>query len=317
MATASEKYNPTKAGLFNNYTITPRNLTQYTAFRGVTDFTQLGQFAPYEKGYQFLSVISLPKYMTKLGEINKTIDAMNQSFQHTLEYEFRGMDGLPDITSDTYTISDGINEMNLIGKVSMDTSIQISMSYFEKSGSLLEKYSEYYLTGLRDLKTQAKTYHGLIANGTLAPGLENEVFTLLYYATDSTMLRLERAVLLANCQLTQAEQSMYNGNRQDIGSIQETTITFNAFPITGIEVDKAASVLLKDITGVGVTMEEGKVPIYTPDNSIKTTASLDSNDYIYGIMGNPDGSDVDTENNTVVNSTLYNARRAANANNAR
>ena len=37
-------------GILNNYSIRPRNLTQYTAFRGVTDFTQIGQFAQFETG---------------------------------------------------------------------------------------------------------------------------------------------------------------------------------------------------------------------------------------------------------------------------
>ena len=55
-------------GLFNNYTITPRNLTQYKAFRGVTDFSQIGQFNQYETGYQFLSVLAIPKYMELLGK---------------------------------------------------------------------------------------------------------------------------------------------------------------------------------------------------------------------------------------------------------
>ena len=42
--------------IFNPYTITPNTLTKYTALRGVTDFSQIGMFEQYEKGYQFLSV---------------------------------------------------------------------------------------------------------------------------------------------------------------------------------------------------------------------------------------------------------------------
>ena len=48
--------------IFNPYTITPNTLTKYTALRGVTDFSQIGMFEQYEKGYQFLSVLSLPKF---------------------------------------------------------------------------------------------------------------------------------------------------------------------------------------------------------------------------------------------------------------
>lgn len=270
--------------LFNNYTITPRNLTQYTAYRGVTDFTQIGQFNQYETGYQFLEVISLPKFL----EADPTMVQMNKNFKHMLEFEFRGMDGLADLNADTYTITDGINEMQMINRVSWDTSIEVSMEYFEKSGSLITKYSEYYLTGIKDPKTQAKTYHGLIADGTIAPGLENEVFTLLYYVTDNTMLRLERAILLANCQLRNAQLSMYNGNRESINN-KPMTITFSAFPVIGYEVDKAANYLLQQITGVRVENQDGVIkyngPLSVPGVSKYDAAVLDSSSYRYGIMG--------------------------------
>ena len=274
--------------LFNNYTITPRNLSQYTAFRGVTDFTQVGQFNQYESGYQFLEVISLPKWLEVAGTKDATIAQMNKNFKHMLEFEFRGLDGLTDLQGDTFEITDGINSLRMINKVSWDTSIEVSSQYFEKSGSLITKYSEYYLTGLKDPKTQAKTYHGLIADGSIAPGLENEVFTLLYYVTDNTMLRLERAVLLANCQLTKSELSMYNGSRDNISN-KEMTISFNAFPVIGYEVDKAANYLLQQITGVRVETKNNTVQ-YNGVGSVqgvssKDAAVLDSSSYRYGIMG--------------------------------
>ena len=278
-------------GIFNDYTVRPKNLTQYTAYRGVTDFTQLGQFQQYESGYQFLSVIQMPEFMVQLGNQDTNIQAMINSFKHMLEYEFRGLDGLPDITADTMTITDGINEQKLINKVSAETSVEVSASYFEKSGGLITKFSEYYLTGIKDKMSQAKTYHGLIKNGILEPGLENEVFTMLYYVTDNTMLRLERAYLLANCQLTKAETSMYNGNRQDINN-KELTISWTCFPITGFEVDKAAKTLLEDITGVSVTIDNS-VPQY---KVLKTedVAALDSSDYKYGIMDKNSPSKIDS-----------------------
>lgn len=263
--------------LFNNYTVSPKNLTQYTAYRGVTDFSNIGQFNQYETGYQFLSVIQIPKFMTALEQMDPDMTAINASFKHMLEYEFRGLDGLPDITADTFTITDGINELNMINRVTMDTSITVSANYFEKTGQLITKYSEYYLTGIKDPKTEAKTYHGAIRNNLIAPGLENEVFTLLYYVTDNTMLRLERAVLLANAQLTKAETSIYNGSRDNIGN-HESSIEFNCFPIVGTMVDKAANALLADITGY---MYNKKNAAFTGSEKTK----LDSMNYKYGIMG--------------------------------
>ena len=274
-------------GIINDFTIKPKNLAQYTAFRGVVDFTQLGQFNPYETGYSFLSVIQMPLYIQYLAKLDTSVQYMMNAVQHTLEYEFKGLSGLPDITADTTTITDGVNELNMINKVTMDTSIQVSSTFYEKSGSVLTKFAEYYLTGLKDKNSEAKTYHGLIKNGYMTPGWENEVFTLMYFVTDSTMMRLEKAYLLANAQLTKADTSMYDSQKGDIGT-HEVTYEFNCFPITGYEVDAAAKTLLEDITGVNVEATDtvGNVS-YSVDSSVTDPAALDSNDYTYGIL-NPD-----------------------------
>lgn len=279
-------------GILNDYTIRPRNLTQYTAFRGVTDFTQIGQFAQYESGYSFLSVISMPPFIKKLAALDPMgVGSMVDSFKHMLEYEFRGLDGLSDITAETMTITDGINEQQLINKVTMDTSITVSSRYFEKTGGLITKFSEYYLTGIKDKMTQAKTYHGLIKNDLMHPGPENEVFTMLYYVTDNTMLRLEKAYLLCNMQLTKAELSMYNTERGNYEN-KEMTIEWNCFPVTGYEVDKAAKTLLQDITGVQVnsSVNGTNYKVITEED----VAALDSDDYKYGIMDSKSASKIDT-----------------------
>lgn len=279
-------------GIINNYSIRPRNLTQYTAFRGVTDYTQIGQFAQFETGYSFLSVLQMPIFMTKLAELDSGIASLVNSFQHMVEYEFKGLSGLPDITSDTYEITDGVNTQRLINKVTMETSVTVSANYYEKTGGLITKFCELYLTGIKDRMSQAKTYHGLIKNGVLEPGPENEVFTMLYYVTDNTMLRLERAVLLCNCQLTTAALSeIINSTKGDISN-KELSLEWNCFPIMGYEVDKAASSLLRDITGVQVTTNNNvtSYSVLTEDN----VAALDSNGYKYGILDSNSPSRIET-----------------------
>lgn len=275
-------------GIMNNFVKKPRNLTEYTAYRGVTDWTQIGQFDQFETGYSFLSVISMPKFMEKLADIDTTYAApLVESFKHMLEYEFRGLDGVPDIASETATITNGVQDVNMIKKVTSDSSVEISMSYFEKSGSLITKFSEYYLTGIKDYRSTAKTYHGLIASGEMSPGYENEVFTLLYYVTDNTYLELERAFLFANAQINKVDMSVYNSNRGDIDN-KELTITFNAFPITGNKVDRAAKVYLEVITGVTVSRNSSGVTTRsissTGANGDNGTATLDSADYDYEVL---------------------------------
>ena len=89
-------------GIMNNFVKKPRNLTEYTAYRGVTDWTQIGQFDQFETGYSFLSVISVPKFMKELTVQDSTYALpLVNSFVHMLEYEFRGIDGIPDIASES------------------------------------------------------------------------------------------------------------------------------------------------------------------------------------------------------------------------
>lgn len=272
---------------FNNYAIKPKSLAQFTRFRGFTDFTQIGQFNQFESGYSFLSVIQMPPFMKKLGEKDPTgFGTLVSAFQDMLEYEFKGLDGLPDMSAETYDINDGNNTQRIINNVTYDTAITVSSEYYERSGGLITKFSEAYLTGIRDRMTKARTYHGLIKDNEMEPSLENEVFTMLYYVTDSTMLRLERAVLLCNCQLTKADLSIYNSQRGTYEN-KPITIEWNCFPVMGNEVDKAASKLLGDINGVRFNYANSesnhlRVVNDIPNDTKKSV--LDSSDYKYAIM---------------------------------
>lgn len=285
--------NKANSGIVNNYTIRPKNLTQYNAFRGVIDFSQPGQFDQFETGYSFLAVIKMPKFMELLAEQDAGLKQMVQSFDHMLEYEFRGLTGLPDMQGDGYEVGDGVNTVRFLSNVSRDTSVELTSTFYERRGSLITKYIGVYLSGIKDPMSKAKTYHGLIANGVLEPSLENEVGTFMYMVTDNTMLRLERAYLLTDVQFTKAEESMYDSTKGDINN-REVNISFNCFPIMGKKVDKAAKALLQDITGVQVTTDtagnptyqqktaEGASDGYTAD--AKRTAVFDSMDYTWGIM---------------------------------
>lgn len=256
------------AGL--NYVKMPRSITEYTLMKGVTDFSNLKQFDVFESGYSFLTVVSVPRFMDILGSRDTNVRNMQDGLTHIMEGEFRGLSGIPDITADPGTITNGINELNVINKVNMDTSIQVEMTFWERSGSLITKYLEYYLTGIKDPYTQAKTYHGLIADGTIQdPGADYETFTFLYYVTDNTCRKLEKAYLLANAQPTTAPNSqLYNTTKGTI-EFQEISMTFNCFPIYGDRVNMYAAMMLQnDLTTSG-----------------NRKLILDSNDYDWHVYG--------------------------------
>lgn len=294
-------------GIFNNYVITPRDTVQYSAFRGITDFTKISQFDQYETGYPWLAVIGVPEYVKDNCRFDNKLKKAFSQYVYALEHEFRGLSGLPDTTAETMDITDGINTQKLINKVVRETSVTVSMPYFEKRGGLFTKIGEYILTGIKDPLSQAKTYHGAIRAGRLLPGPENEIFTFLYWTTDNTMLRVEKAFLLANAQLTKSETSIYDGTRGEIGN-KEVSLEFNAYAISGMEVDMAAYTLLQDITGVKIDIK-GDIEkasnyhdISMGDNEYKK-AALDSSgeSFSYGIFGGKNtNGDIDIINQNVI-----------------
>ena len=269
------------SNIANGYVKRPKDLSEYQGLRGVTDFTNIGQFNQFETGYSFLFVLQMPEFMRKLSKMDTEIERIYNQFEHALEYEFRGLDGLPDIGVENNTITNGVQEVNMINKVTEDSAITVSMNYFEKTGSPFTKFSELYLTGIKDKRSQAKHYHGLIASGQCDPGYENEIFTFMYVVTDNTYLEVERAVLLSNAQLTKAETSMYNSQRGEISN-KELSIEFQCLPITGAKVDQAAKNLLQTVTGVSINNAVTKVKrSITAAPGDKRIAALNSNGYEY------------------------------------
>lgn len=253
-----------------NYIKMPRNVTEYTLMKGVTDFSNLKQFDLFESGYSFLTVVSVPRFMQLLAAQDTKIKNLQDGIIHIMEGEFRGLDGIPDIQADTFSVTNGATEMQIINNVTMDTSIQVSMSFYERSGSLITNYLNYYLTGIKDPYSKAKTYHGLVGTSVTDPGPDYEVFTFLYYVTDNTMRNIEKAYLLANAQPTLAPNgSLYNPQR-GTHDFQEVQLSFNCFPIIGDQVNMYAAMMLQnDLT--------------TTDTS--RALILDSNNYKFDVYG--------------------------------
>ena len=144
------------------YTKKAYSTANFACMRGVTDFTNAAQFNLYESGYAHLYVISMPKWITIMGQQDTDVKKMADTFKYILEYEFKGLDGIDDISTDKLEVTDGISTMNVIGKVTKQSATEVTMSFTEKSGSAITNFIRYYLEGIKDPRTQAKTYHGLI-----------------------------------------------------------------------------------------------------------------------------------------------------------
>lgn len=295
------------------YTKKAVNLAQYSMMRGVTDFTNAAQFNLYQKGYSHLAIISRPDYLTALADKDQELKDMLDTFCHILEFEFKGLDGIEDITVDPLEVSDGISQLNVVGKVNKQSASEVSMTFTEKSGSVITNFLKYYLEGIKDPRTQAKTYHGLIKFGEMAGGFEHEVFNLLYLVTDDTMLQLEKAYLLCNAWPTKATTSIYNSEKGSIEKV-DVELTWQCFVIDGPEVDEKALRILAYINEAeavknAVTKASGTTPnkanlnvnqieaskvVHLESDGGQTVNGKTNPGFKYNII-DPDGSQVKSE----------------------
>lgn len=249
----ADKYTYTNSTTQNVFDVTPsitvaslftgtkdfKDVTRYRLMRGVPDFGSLVQFNPYETGYAAFIICQMPKFMEMLAKNNTEYNKLVSNWAHIIEYEFKSFDGLEGITADTQQLGDDLNNINVITKVNMQSASEFSLTYDEKSGTPLTKFAKLYLTGIKDPRTQVKTYHGLIHKNVLEPGFENEVFTFLFITTDNTMREVENAVLLIGCQLNSADTDMYNYTKGDIGK-REVTVKFSGYPVQSPKINNAA-----------------------------------------------------------------------------
>lgn len=243
-----------------------KDVTKYNLMRGVPDFGTLVQFNPYESGYATFIVCEMPKFMEALAKVNSDYDSLIKNWQHIIEYEFKSFSGIQDISAETMTLGDDLNSINVINKVTMQSATEFSLTYEEKSGSPLTKFAKLYITGIKDGRTQVKTYHGLIHSGVMEPGFENEVFTFLYIATDNTMREVEAAYLLIGCQLLSADTDMYNYTKGDMQK-RDIEVKFSGYPITCSQVDAAA----KDMLTFLLSAEAGARQIIVNSNDFNYT----------------------------------------------
>lgn len=250
-----------------------KDVTSYKLMRGVPDFGSLVQFNPYETGYAAFIVCEMPKFIETLAKYNNEYNKLVRNWQHIIEYEFKSFDGLEGMSADTIELGDDLNRINVINKVNMQSASEFSLTYDEKSGSPLTKFAKLYLTGIKDPKTQVKTYHGLIHNGYMEPGFENEVFTFLFIATDNTMREVESATLIIGAQLNSADTDMYNYNKGDI-SKKEVTVKFNGYPIQSPEIDGAAQDMLNFLLSKDAGARRIVVNMFDNDFSYTGTNSV-------------------------------------------
>lgn len=224
----------------------PRNALEFSNTRGVTDFSNLAQFNNYESGYSFLIVVKIPTFLERLKNANTDYANMINSYIHILEYEFKGLDGIDNITADVSELTDNVSTMSVITKVNAQSDSSFTMTYTEKTGTVMTRVHELYLRGVRDPYSTFKGYHGLIDEGLIdldEVGFDMETFQFLYINTDNTGKQVEKACLIVNAFPTTAETNIHNTTKGDI-SFKEINVEFKGFPIFNNTVDAKAKEML-------------------------------------------------------------------------
>lgn len=271
-----------------------RDVTKYNLMRGVPDFGNLMQFTPYESGYAVFIICAIPKFMEELATYNAEYAKIIANWKHIIEYEFKSFDGFSNITADSIDLGDDLNRIQLINKVNMESSSEFTLTYDEKSGSPITKFNKLYLTGIKDPRTQVKTYHGLIHKGLMDPGFENEVFTFLFINTDNTMRNVEFSSLLIAGQINQADTDIYGSYQKgDIGK-KDVNVKFTAYPIVSSKIDEYAQNCLDYLIGDGEGTAKDKngntIGISLNSMEYKYTKSVDAIEKLYNSEWGNSGS---------------------------
>ena len=230
----------------------PRDVTGYTLYRGTTDWTQLQQFDLYEKGYPYLVLVSTPDFLMKMADADTEVATLVDSYRHIIEYEFTGFDsaGIDDITTDPMEISNGMQSINVIGKVNMTGGTTFSMTYHERAGGTLSKMHELYLRSVRDPSSGFKTYNGLIStdeNAIIRPNeitFQKETWSFLYMHTDPTGLELEQAIYWIGCWPTSANLTQFAEAKRGEIEFSEVAVEYQGFPLRGAAINRKAKDIL-------------------------------------------------------------------------
>jgi hypothetical protein len=113
---------------------------------------------------------------------------------------------------------------------------------------------------------------------------QNEVFHYLLIVTDNTGFNVEKSFILASAQPSQANTSIYNVTKGEIG-FSQIAVQMNAFPITGRLVNNKAVKLL---------------------DYINKATCFDEMEFGYNILGDQSGVNLDDIGQSMTASKIFN-----------
>ena len=243
---ADNKTRDSHRSLQSNIKNNNKDLTKYSLFLGGLNVKAkaLEQYNPLKTGYTRIFVVQMPKFM------NRILPIASKNFKHMIEYGFKSIDGIQNLTMEYEAITGGYAGRSFeIPTILKDETNAITIKLQEMSGSPVREYVEMWLSGISDPHTGLCHYHGALDkdSATGNAGMEaiqaNQVAEMIYVSTDNTGREIEFACLLSNMIPKVVKRDHYNYESGTHNAV-EYDVEFTCTMYTSPDVNNVAKLLL-------------------------------------------------------------------------
>ena len=243
---ADNKTRDSHRSLQSNIKNNNKDLTKYSLFLGGLNVKAkaLEQYNPLKTGYTRIFVVQMPKFM------NRILPIASKNFKHMIEYGFKSIDGIQNLTMEYEAITGGYAGRSFeIPTILKDETNAITIKLQEMSGSPVREYIEMWLSGISDPHTGLCHYHGALDKdaATGNAGMEaiqaNQVAEMIYVSTDNTGREIEFACLLSNMIPKVVKRDHYNYESGTHNAV-EYDVEFTCTMYTSPDVNNVAKLLL-------------------------------------------------------------------------
>ena len=243
---ADNKIRDDHRSLQSNIKNNNKDLTKYSLFLGGLNVKAkaLEQYNPLKTGYTRIFVVQMPKFM------NRILPLASKNFKHMLEYGFKTIEGIQNLTMEYEAITGGYAGRSFeIPTILKDETNAITIKLQEMSGSPVREYIEMWLSGISDPHTGLCHYHGALDKdaATGNAGMEaiqaNQVAEMIYVSTDHTGREIEFACLLSNMIPKVVKRDHYNYESGTHNAV-EYDVEFTCTMYTSPDVNNVAKLLL-------------------------------------------------------------------------
>ena len=243
---ADNKTRDSHRSLQSNIKNNNKDLTKYSLFLGGLNVKAkaLEQYNPLKTGYTRIFVVQMPKFM------NRILPIASKNFKHMIEYGFKSIDGIQNLTMEYEAITGGYAGRSFeIPTILKDETNAITIKLQEMSGSPVREYIEMWLSGISDPHTGLCHYHGALDKdaATGNAGMEaiqaNQVAEMIYVSTDHTGREIEFACLLSNMIPKVVKRDHYNYESGTHNAV-EYDVEFTCTMYTSPDVNNVAKLLL-------------------------------------------------------------------------